>query len=190
MGPREKGSNAGKPRKHAHPLGRNRGSKRPSIGWLAANRRTIPDAVFGFPAKQCAAVACSGNPSRLTRPRDEIDLPVAGSAGDDALDHQAELARRTNTPVSVQLEVGQKDTENNNLRHHLCVIYLTETCCRQNNSLHFSKVNLIIIFWAIHRCSQPARIEIRASLRAPATVAPAPRNLRSTGIREGLHRSL
>src|SRR5882672_1333452 len=97
--------------------------------WLAANRRTIPDAVFGFPAKQCAAVACSGNPSRLTRPRDEIDLPVAGSAGDDALDHQAELARRTNTPASVQLEVGQKDTENNNLRHHLCVIYLTETCC-------------------------------------------------------------
>jgi hypothetical protein len=40
--------------------------------------------------------------------RDEIGLPVVGSAGDDALDHQAELARRTNTPVSLQLEVGQK----------------------------------------------------------------------------------
>jgi hypothetical protein len=42
------------------------------------------------------------------RLRDEIGLPVVGSAGDDALDHQAELARRTNTPVSMQLEVGQK----------------------------------------------------------------------------------
>jgi hypothetical protein len=90
------------------PLGRNRGLKRPSIGWLAANSRTAPDAAFGFPAKQCAAVACSGNPSRLARPRNEIGLPVVGSAGDDALDHQAELARRTNTPVSLQLEVGQK----------------------------------------------------------------------------------
>src|SRR5260370_32172997 len=107
IGPKNR-STAGKPRKHAHPLGRNRGLKRPSIGWLAANRRTAPDAAFSFPAKQCAAVACSGNPSRLARPRDETGLPVVGSAGDDALDHQAELARRTNTPVSMQLEVGQK----------------------------------------------------------------------------------
>jgi hypothetical protein len=44
-------------------------------------------------------------PPRATARR---GLPVVGSAGDDARDHQAELARRTNTPVSVQLEVGQK----------------------------------------------------------------------------------
>src|SRR6267378_6409660 len=128
IGPHKR-SNAGKPRKRAHPA-RPKSRFEEAIDRVAGgNSRTAPDAAFGFPAKQCAAVACSGNPSRLTRPRDEIDLPVAGSAGDDALDHQAELARRTNTPASVQLEVGQKDTENNNLRHHLCVIYLTETCC-------------------------------------------------------------
>jgi hypothetical protein len=90
------------------PLGRNRGLKRPSIGWLAANRRTAPDAAFGFPAKQCAAVACSGNPSRFARPRDEVGLPVVGSAGTTHSIIKAELTRRTNTPVSMQLEVGQK----------------------------------------------------------------------------------
>src|SRR5258707_15228646 len=71
------------------------------------NSRTAPDAASG-PAEQCAAVACSGNPSCRVRLRDEIGLPVVGSAGDDALDHQAELARRTNNPVSIQLKVGQK----------------------------------------------------------------------------------
>src|SRR5258708_37909065 len=101
-------SKHGKPRNRVHPARPKSGLKRPSIGWLAANRRTATDAAFSFPAKQCAAVVCSGNPSRLARPRDETGLPVVGSAGDDALDHQAELARRTNTPVSMQLEVGQK----------------------------------------------------------------------------------
>src|SRR5467141_3703299 len=107
IGP-QKRSNAGKPRKRTHPA-RPKSRFEEAIDRVAGgNSRTAPDAAFGFPAKQCAAVACSGNPSRLARPRDEIGLPVVGSAGDDALDHQAELARRTNTRVSVQLEVGQK----------------------------------------------------------------------------------
>jgi hypothetical protein len=33
-----------------------------------------------------------------------------------------------------------ENTLNNHLRHHLCVIYLTETCWRQNNSIRISKV--------------------------------------------------
>src|SRR5882762_1543468 len=104
----QKRSNAGKPRKRTHPA-RPKSRFEEAIDRVAGgNSRTAPDAAFGFPAKQCAAVACSGNPSRLARPRDEIGLPVVGSAGDDALDHQAELARRTNTRVSMQLEVGQK----------------------------------------------------------------------------------
>src|SRR5260370_3945063 len=116
IGP-QKRPHAGKPRKRVHRARPKSGWKRRSIGWLAANRRTAPDAAFSFPAKQCAAVVCSGNPSRLARPRDETGLPVVGSAGDDALDHQAELARRTNTPVSMQLEVGQKT--------HTTMIYYT-----------------------------------------------------------------
>src|SRR5258708_39525055 len=107
IGP-QKRSNAGKPRKRTHPA-RPKSRFEEAIDRVAGgNSRTAPDAAFSFPAKQCAAVACSGNPSRLARPRDETGLPVVGSAGDDALDHQAELARRTNTPVSMQLEVGQK----------------------------------------------------------------------------------
>src|SRR5260370_32374803 len=98
IGP-QKRSNAGKPRKRVHPARPKSGLKRPSIGWLAANRRTAPDAAFSFPAKQCAAVVCSGNPSRLARPRDETGLPVVGSAGGESLGHQAELPRRNQTPV-------------------------------------------------------------------------------------------
>jgi hypothetical protein len=45
-------------------------------------------------------------PLRATAPRDRFAARWFG--GDDALDHQAELTRRTNTPVSMQLEVGQK----------------------------------------------------------------------------------
>jgi hypothetical protein len=45
---------------------------------------------------------------KLPRATVQRGLPVVGSAGDDARDHQAELARRTNTPVRVQLAVGQK----------------------------------------------------------------------------------
>src|SRR5712671_7246866 len=103
IGP-QKRSNAGKPRNRTHPA-RPKSRFEEAIDRVAGgNSRTAPDAAFGFPAKQCAAVTCSANPSRLAR----RGLPVVGSAGDDALDHQAELARRTNTPVSVQLEVGQK----------------------------------------------------------------------------------
>src|SRR6266853_2244245 len=106
VGP-QKRSNAGKPRKRPHPA-RPKSRFEEAIDRVArGNSRTAPDAASG-PAKQCAAVACSGNPSCRARLRDEIGLPVVGSAGDDALDHQAELARRTNTPVSMQLEVGQK----------------------------------------------------------------------------------
>ena len=35
-----------------------------------------------------------------------------------------------------------ENPHNNHLRHHLCVIYLTETCWQQNNSIRISKVNL------------------------------------------------
>src|SRR5260221_4751157 len=102
IGP-QKRSNAGKPRKRVHPARPKSGLKRPSIGWLAANRRTAPDAAFSFPAKQCAAVVCSGNPSRLARPRDETGLPVVGSAGDDALGHPTEVVPPTNNPASMLL---------------------------------------------------------------------------------------
>jgi hypothetical protein len=61
--------------------------------------------------------------------------------GDDTLDHQAELIRRTNTPCQYATRGRSEDTQNDNLRHHLCVIYLTETCCLRNNSVHISKVN-------------------------------------------------
>src|SRR5258708_16438880 len=116
IGP-QKRSNAGKPRKRTHPA-RPKSRFEEAIDRVAGgNSRTAPDAAFGFPAKQCAAVACSGNPSRLARPHDEIGLPVVGSAGGDALDHQAELARRTNTPVIMQLEGGQKT--------HTTMIYRT-----------------------------------------------------------------
>src|SRR2546425_286232 len=111
----------------ATPLDRNRGLKRPSIGGLAANSRTAPDAASG-PAKPCAAVACSGNPSCRARPRDEIGLPVVGSAGDDALDHQAETRPAYQHSCQYATRGRSEDTQNNDLRHHLYVIYLTETC--------------------------------------------------------------
>ena len=107
IGP-QKQSNAGKLCKRAHPARPKSRFEEAIDRWLAGNHRTAPDAAFGFPAMQCAAVACSANPRRLARPRGAKGLPVVGSAGDDARDHQAELARRTNTPVSMQLEVGQK----------------------------------------------------------------------------------
>jgi hypothetical protein len=153
------------------PLGRNRGLKRPSIGRLAANSRTAPDAAFGFPAKQCAAVACSANPSRLSR-RDRFagrwfggGRRTRSSSGTrPAYQHSCQSATRGRS----------EDAQNNDLRHHLCVIYLTETCCRQNNSIRISKVN----FNSSLLTTCPKRSP-HARLRASTAVASAPRNLRS-----------
>src|SRR5437660_1563608 len=136
IGPQKGRTPAGLDNAHTPP-GRNRGLKRPSIGWLA-NIRTAPDAAFDFPAKLCAAVACSANPSRLAR-RDRFagrwfggGRRTRSSSGTrPAYQHSCQYATRGRS----------EDAHNNNLRHHLCVIYLTETCCLQNNSIEISKVN-------------------------------------------------
>src|SRR5258708_37417202 len=108
IGP-QKRSNAGKPRKRTHPA-RPKSRFEEAIDRVAGgNSRTAPDAAFGFPAKQCAAVACSGNPSRLARPRDEIGLPVVGSAGVGAVDHHAEHGPRTHTPARLPRCGGQEN---------------------------------------------------------------------------------
>jgi hypothetical protein len=60
-------------------LGRSRGSNRPSIGrW---QKIVEPLETVRSVSPRSAAVACSGNPSTFARPREEIGLPVVGSAG-------------------------------------------------------------------------------------------------------------
>jgi hypothetical protein len=61
-----------------------------------------------------------------------------------------------------------EDTENDNLRHHLCVIYLTETCCRQNNSSHVSKVDFIVL--ALNQPETRSKLE---SVDRPRRLHPA-----------------